>query len=597
MGYLGACDIVLNLRYPTVGESSGTLLRSLGLGKAVLVSEVGSFPEFPDDVCLKVPVGAGEEDLIFEYLNLLVSRPDVAQALGERARRLRGARVQLGDGGAAVRGLSGARWWTGTGVPAAATTDATPPRPPAASPGRQPKPRPLAPAICDGWAVNDDSRADYLETHQTRLVKTLEITPPGGPGDRILEMGAYLQITPALRTKLGYGEVRGCYYGQLGRVDHRAVTSADGRDVRLRHRSFRRREGPLPLSRRALLHGALLRADRASVRRSHAPDVRGQPHSEARRPPGADHARTSPRCAASRPSCRATIRDSSTPTSSPAESGEVDARHNREYTPREIHQLLENSGFEVARLETGEFRDVPHPEFGWVLHLLERYRLETDLRGDGIYALGRKTGRGARALPRVAVLMSAAYLDPRSHSSTRPRARCARSSRVRNDRPRPWRASGGLRHRLSPVRRGDRHADRGRPARPLRSATCSPANRCRWRSISRCRRKTAATRCVVSPMREDVCWYYEKGWPLPAGGGGDARTVRRSSARVRVADHAPRCGASANCAAVGRALVVPAADHLAQPQADPRDGAARHSGPLPRLASAARSGPSSIRCC
>ncbi len=33
VGYLAACDIVLNLRYPTVGESSGTLLRSLGLGQ------------------------------------------------------------------------------------------------------------------------------------------------------------------------------------------------------------------------------------------------------------------------------------------------------------------------------------------------------------------------------------------------------------------------------------------------------------------------------------------------------------------------------------------------------------------------------------
>jgi len=27
-----------------------------------------------------------------------------------------------------------------------------------------------------------------------------------------------------------------------------------------------------------------------------------------------------------------------------------------------------------------------------VMHLLERYHLETKLRGDGIYALGRKTG-------------------------------------------------------------------------------------------------------------------------------------------------------------------------------------------------------------
>ena len=85
-GYMSACDILLNLRYPTVGESSGSMLRALGLGKAVLVSDVGAFHEFPDSVCLKVPVGAGEEDLIFEYLNLLVSRPELARTLGESAK-------------------------------------------------------------------------------------------------------------------------------------------------------------------------------------------------------------------------------------------------------------------------------------------------------------------------------------------------------------------------------------------------------------------------------------------------------------------------------------------------------------------------------
>ena len=84
-GYIAACDIVLNLRYPTVGETSGSLLRSLGLGRAVLVSEVGAFAELPDDICLKVPVGADEEDLIFEYLNLLVSQPGMAKSIGARA--------------------------------------------------------------------------------------------------------------------------------------------------------------------------------------------------------------------------------------------------------------------------------------------------------------------------------------------------------------------------------------------------------------------------------------------------------------------------------------------------------------------------------
>src|SRR5579885_1259680 len=86
-GYVSACDIILNLRYPTVGESSGTLLRSLGLGKAVVVSDVGSFREYPDEICLKDPVDATEEDYLYEYLNLLVSRPDVARGLGARARQ------------------------------------------------------------------------------------------------------------------------------------------------------------------------------------------------------------------------------------------------------------------------------------------------------------------------------------------------------------------------------------------------------------------------------------------------------------------------------------------------------------------------------
>src|SRR5260370_39303855 len=62
----------------------------------------------------------------------------------------------------------------------------------------------------------------------SRLARTLDITPAGGPEDRILEMGAYLQITPSLKSKLGYGYVRGCYYGPAGKADHRPVSPADG---------------------------------------------------------------------------------------------------------------------------------------------------------------------------------------------------------------------------------------------------------------------------------------------------------------------------------------------------------------------------------
>jgi SAM-dependent methyltransferase len=76
----------------------------------------------------------------------------------------------------------------------------------------------------------------------------------------------------------------------------------------------------------------------------------------------------------------------------PSDGEETEARHNREYSPREVHLLLVDAGFEVVLLETGPFRDEPKPELLWVTHLLERYKLSTELRGDGIYAVGRKTG-------------------------------------------------------------------------------------------------------------------------------------------------------------------------------------------------------------
>jgi SAM-dependent methyltransferase len=380
-GYLGACDIVLNLRYPTVGESSGTLLRSLGLGKAVMVSEVGSFQEFPDDVCLKVPVGPGEEDLIFEYLNLLVSRPDVAQALGARAKDY----VARECNWAAV-----ARRYAAF---LEAVVEGREYREEAAPPQEDSPPPEFGPDLPDylrGWEASKPGRG-YLETHQTRLVKTLDITPPGGASDRILEMGAYLQITPALKSKLGYGEVRGCYYGEPGRVDHRVATSAEGEpfECDVDHFDAEKHRFPYPDGHFSTVLCCEL-----------IEHLVGDPMhlmSEVNRilKLGGHLVLTTPNVAGLRGI--SAILQGYHPGFFPAylrpsDSGEVEARHNREYTPREIRMLLENSGFEVARLETGEFLDLPRPEYGWVVHLLERYRLETDLRGDGIYAVGRKTG-------------------------------------------------------------------------------------------------------------------------------------------------------------------------------------------------------------
>jgi glycosyltransferase involved in cell wall biosynthesis/SAM-dependent methyltransferase len=390
-GYMAACDIVLNLRYPTVGETSGSLLRALGLARPVLVSDVGSFCDLPDEVCLKVPVGAGEEDRIFEYLNLLVSRPDHAQALGERARAwVRSSCTweqvarQYVDFLRAV--AEGADWRV---AGAAAGEDA----PPCAA-AKPPEPAPAAPAAPEAilrWAPPDPLFREYVDTHLSRLTKTLDITPPGGPGDAVLEMGSYLQITPALRSRLGYGEVRGCYYGPLGKVERRSAVSIDGERFECDLELFDAEKDPYPypdghfatvLCCELIEHlfedpmHLMVEANRILREGGHL--VLTTPNIASLRAISAAlqgyHPGLFPQY----------IR--------PREGGEVDPRHNREYTPREIRQLFEDSGFEIVRLETGPFREQPRPELAWVRRLLERYMLDTDLRDEGIYAVGRKAG-------------------------------------------------------------------------------------------------------------------------------------------------------------------------------------------------------------
>jgi glycosyltransferase involved in cell wall biosynthesis len=84
--YVAAADICLNLRYPTAGETSASLLRLLGAGRPTLVSSTGSFAELPPGVAAQVDVGPAEADLIAVYCRLLTARPEAATALGANAR-------------------------------------------------------------------------------------------------------------------------------------------------------------------------------------------------------------------------------------------------------------------------------------------------------------------------------------------------------------------------------------------------------------------------------------------------------------------------------------------------------------------------------
>ena len=85
---MAACDIHVALRSPTMGETSGTVIRALALGKPLVVTDAGWFSELPDDVALKVSVGDREVDDLAAALRLLAERPDARASMGAAARRL-----------------------------------------------------------------------------------------------------------------------------------------------------------------------------------------------------------------------------------------------------------------------------------------------------------------------------------------------------------------------------------------------------------------------------------------------------------------------------------------------------------------------------
>lgn len=81
-----ASDLLVNLRYPTVGESSGTLARALVLGLPAIVHNFGPASEYPEGVVRKVPLEHGAPYVLAEAIEALIRQPQARQQLRQRAR-------------------------------------------------------------------------------------------------------------------------------------------------------------------------------------------------------------------------------------------------------------------------------------------------------------------------------------------------------------------------------------------------------------------------------------------------------------------------------------------------------------------------------
>ncbi|HBL25549.1 MAG TPA: hypothetical protein DD490_01805 [Acidobacteria bacterium] len=85
---IAAVDLCLNLRHPTAGETSASLLRVLAMGVPAIVSDYAQFADLPREVALRVPLGDEEVDTLTARLGELLARPERLRAMGEAAREL-----------------------------------------------------------------------------------------------------------------------------------------------------------------------------------------------------------------------------------------------------------------------------------------------------------------------------------------------------------------------------------------------------------------------------------------------------------------------------------------------------------------------------
>src|SRR5260221_10618645 len=77
--YFVSVDRLVNLRYPSAGETSGTLIRAFEAGKPVAVSDYAQFAELPDDCGVKIPFGDGEGGRLAEFFTSDLPDPAAAQ--------------------------------------------------------------------------------------------------------------------------------------------------------------------------------------------------------------------------------------------------------------------------------------------------------------------------------------------------------------------------------------------------------------------------------------------------------------------------------------------------------------------------------------
>lgn len=83
---IGKCDVIVNLRYPTHGESSGVVFDAMAAGVPLIVSDNGSFADLPDCAVTKVAARFDTADELTDKLLQLLTSPELRKLNAARGK-------------------------------------------------------------------------------------------------------------------------------------------------------------------------------------------------------------------------------------------------------------------------------------------------------------------------------------------------------------------------------------------------------------------------------------------------------------------------------------------------------------------------------
>jgi glycosyltransferase involved in cell wall biosynthesis len=85
---LYASDIIINLRNPSMGEASGTLMQSFFAGKPTIIGNLNQYKEFPDEIVVgKINYGQKEAEQLNDIIKFTLENPEYRKKIGYNAKK------------------------------------------------------------------------------------------------------------------------------------------------------------------------------------------------------------------------------------------------------------------------------------------------------------------------------------------------------------------------------------------------------------------------------------------------------------------------------------------------------------------------------